>query len=70
MPTLYVAHIPKELYDALRARARGHRASMAAEVLALLEQSIPMARELKAWREFLRRTQRLRALRPRALSLQ
>ena len=61
MATLYVKNVPDELYEALRERARQHRKSIAAEVLALLEESVPTARELKARREFVRRLERLRS---------
>jgi len=59
MPTLYVENVPKDLYEALRGRARGKRRSIAAEVLALLEQNIPTEKELKARREFLRRLKQM-----------
>jgi len=55
MATLYVENVPDELYEALRERAKQKRSSIAAEVLGLLEQNVPTARELKARREFLRR---------------
>lgn len=61
MATLYVENVPDELYEALRKRARENRKSITAEVLALLEQHIPTARELRSRREFIRRLQRLRA---------
>jgi plasmid stability protein len=64
MPTLYVENIPKELYEALRGRARARHRSIAAEVLALLEESIPTERELKARQEFLRKLERMRSKRP------
>ena len=64
MPTLYVENIPKELYEALRGRARERHRSIAAEVLALLEESIPTERELKARQEFLRKLERMRAKKP------
>ena len=64
MPTLYVENIPKELYEALRGRARARHRSIAAEVLALLEESIPTERELKARQEFLRKLERLRLKKP------
>lgn len=60
MATLYVENVPDELYDALRQRARKNRKSIAAEVLTLLEQNVPTARELKARRDFIRRLERLR----------
>jgi len=61
MATLYVENVPDELYEALRRRARQHRKSIAAEVLTLLEQNVPTARELKAWREAMRRLAELRS---------
>ncbi len=64
MPTLYVENIPKELYEALRRRARERHRSIAAEVLALLEESIPTERELKARQEFLRKLERMRSKKP------
>lgn len=64
MPTLYVENIPKELYEALRGRARARHRSIAAEVLALLEESIPTERELKARQEFLRKLERMRSKKP------
>jgi len=53
MATLYVENIPKDLYEALRGRARARRRSIAAEVLALLEENIPTEKELKARRGLL-----------------
>lgn len=61
MATLYVENVPEELYEALRARARSKRRSIAAEIVALLEETIPTASELKARREFVRRLERMRA---------
>lgn len=61
MATLYVENVPEELYAALRKRAKQNRKSIAAEVIALLEENIPTARELKARQEFIRRLARLRA---------
>lgn len=61
MATLYVENIPKELYEALRARAHQRRRSIAAEVLALLEESIPTEKELKARQGFLRSLERARS---------
>ena len=43
MATLYVENVPDEIYKALRKRARANRKSIAAEVIALLEQNIPTA---------------------------
>jgi plasmid stability protein len=64
MATLYVESIPDELYEALRGRAREHRNSIAAEVLRLLEENVPTAREIKARQEFLRQVRRLQSRRP------
>jgi plasmid stability protein len=64
MATLYVENIPKELYEALRGRARERRRSIAAEVLALLEESIPTEKELKARQGFLRSLERARSKKP------
>jgi plasmid stability protein len=47
MPTLYVENVPKDLYEALRARARKKRSSIAAEVITLLEESVPSSEELR-----------------------
>jgi plasmid stability protein len=52
MPTLYVENVPKDLYEALRARARKNRSSMAAEVIALLKDTVPTAAELARRRRF------------------
>ena len=61
MATLYVENIPTDLYEALRARARKHRKSIAAEVLSLLEENIPTADELKARRRFFKEMERMRS---------
>jgi plasmid stability protein len=47
MATLYVENVPKDLYEALRARARKKRSSIAAEVIELLEQFVPTPAELR-----------------------
>ena len=59
MATLYVENVPTELYEALRARAREHHRSMAAEVLSLLEENVPTKKELMARRQLLQRLQKL-----------
>jgi plasmid stability protein len=61
MPTLYVENVPDDLYQALRDRAREHRKSISAEVLALLEENIPTSEELARRKEFLQRARRMRA---------
>ena len=60
MATLYVENIPDDLYEALRRRAKARRRSIAAEVLALLEENVPTADELKARQELFRRIIRMR----------
>ena len=64
MATLYVENVPKDLYEALRKQARSNRTSIAAEVLALLEQNVPTAAELKRRAEFYDRMAALRAKAP------
>ena len=61
MPTLYVENIPVDLYEALRGRARLHHRSIAAEILALLEENIPTKKELKERQAFLRMARRMNA---------
>jgi plasmid stability protein len=60
MATLYVENVPDDLYEALRSRAKARRRSIAAEVLALLEENIATAQELKARHEWVRKLERLR----------
>jgi len=60
MATLYVENIPDELYEALRNRAKARRRSIAAEVLALLEENIPTAKKLKARQDLVGKIIRLR----------
>jgi plasmid stability protein len=59
MPTLYVENVPRDLYEALRKRAKSQHRSIAAEVLALLERNIPTDRELKRRREFVQKLRQL-----------
>jgi plasmid stability protein len=61
MATLYVENVPKDLYEALRGRARARRRSIAKEVLALLEESIPTQEELKARQALLHKLDRMRS---------
>ena len=60
MPTLYVENVPKDLYQALRKRARDHRKSIAAEVISLLERNVPTAEQLRRRRELYDRFDELR----------
>jgi plasmid stability protein len=64
MATLYVENVPDNLYEALRKRAKSHRRSIAAEVLALIEQNIPTEEELQARQEMLQRILRMREQQP------
>ena len=47
MPTLYVENVPKDLYEAVRARARKKRTSIAAEVIEVLRDAVPTPEELR-----------------------
>jgi plasmid stability protein len=69
MATLYVENIPDDLYEALRGRARARRRSIAAEVLALLEETIPTAEELKARQRLFHRLERMRSKKLRSRGL-
>lgn len=64
MATLYVENVPDELYEALRSQAKSRRRSIAAEVLALLEENVPTAKELKSRHEWVRKLARLRRQEP------
>lgn len=61
MATLYAENVPDELYEALRARARKNRKSIAAEIVALLEETIPTPRELKRRQAFLKHVLQMQA---------
>ena len=64
MATLYVENVPDDLYEALRERAKKNRSSIAAEVIGLLKDYVPTARELQRRRKWIRELKKLRALRP------
>ena len=61
MATLHVKNVPRDIYAALRKRAKSNQRSIAAEVRALLKENVPTARELKARHEYVRKILRLRA---------
>ena len=62
MATLYVENVPDDLYEALRKRAKSQRRSIAAEVILLLEESIPTEKTLKARKDFAKKLERLRLI--------
>jgi plasmid stability protein len=67
MPTLHVENVPRDVYAALRKRAKSNQRSIAAEVRALLKENVPTAREMKARHEFYKRLLRLRGKQPKSL---
>jgi plasmid stability protein len=64
MATLYVENVPDELYEALRERARRHRSSIAAEVIALLADNVPTAKELRRRKAAFAKALRLQSQQP------
>jgi plasmid stability protein len=52
MPIPYVRNVPRDLYAAIRKKAKENRRSMAFEVLEVLKHNIPTARELKARKQW------------------
>ncbi len=64
MATLYVENVPDDVYRALRKRAKANRKSIAAEVIALLEQNVPTEAELKRRRKIFDELAELRARPP------
>lgn len=66
MATLHVKNIPRDVYAALRKRAKSNQRSIAAEVRPLLKENVPTAREMKARNEWVRKTLRLRAKLPKS----
>ena len=64
MPTLYVENVPKDLYEALRARARKNRSSIAAEVIEMLKDTVPTTAELKRRRQFYDELREIQAHKP------
>jgi plasmid stability protein len=60
MATLYVENVPDELYEALRSQAKARRRSIAAEVVALLEENVPTAEALKSRHEWVDKIRQLR----------
>jgi plasmid stability protein len=64
MPTLYVENVPKDLYEALRTRARKNRSSIAAEVISALKDMVPTVAELKRRRKLYDDLAELRSHKP------
>jgi plasmid stability protein len=58
MVTLHL-QISDELYEALRRCARQHHRSISAEVISVLERTVPTQTELEARQELLRKLQRI-----------
>jgi hypothetical protein len=61
MATLHVKNVPDALYEDLRRWAKKRRRSIAAEVLVLLEENIPTAKQIKARRSLLLKLRRMRS---------
>ena len=59
-------NIPRDRYAALRRQAKENQRSMAAEIRAILKQSVPTTREMKARYEICRRLVRLRTKQPKS----
>lgn len=64
MPTLYVENVPEDRYEALRKQARDHHRSIAAEVLALLEENVPTEQEMQKRRELYEYAKRMHERKP------
>lgn len=65
MATLYVENVPDDLYEALRNQARARRRSIAAEVVALLEQNVVTERQMKARQDLSKLMARMRKEAPK-----
>ena len=61
MATLHVENVPDELYEALRARAKRERRSIAGEVIRILEHAVPTEAELARRREAYRAIEEFRS---------
>ena len=64
MATLYVENVPDELYEALRSRAKQNRKSIAGEVISLLKENVPTARELNRRQQLFEQVLKLREGKP------
>jgi plasmid stability protein len=61
MATLYVENVPDDLYEALRSRAKAHRRSIAAEVVALLKENVPTEEELQRRKDLFNKLCKIRS---------
>jgi plasmid stability protein len=61
MATLYVEHVPDELYEALRERAKLQHRSIAQETIALLEHTVPTAHGVARRKAFLKKALKLQS---------
>jgi plasmid stability protein len=61
MATLHVRNVPDELYEGLCRWAKKRHRSIAAEVLILLEENIPTAKQLRARRDLLLKLKKIRS---------
>jgi Arc-like DNA binding domain len=52
MATLYVENVPDDRYEALRERAKRNGRSISAEIIELLQQSVPTKADLQRRHEF------------------
>jgi plasmid stability protein len=64
MATLYVENVPKDLYEALRERAKRNRRSISGEVIVLLELNVATRKSLKSRRELFKTLERIRSRKP------
>lgn len=61
MATLYVENVPDDLYEALRARAKAGRRSIAQETIAVIQQAVPTPAELARRRKLTQKLLRIQA---------
>ena len=64
MATLYVEKVPRDLYAALKRRARTRRTSIASEVVAILRSNVPTEADLRARREVFKMIKKFQAKKP------
>ena len=67
MPILHVRHVPEELYERLRQRARDENRSISAEVISLLERGLQ--EPARSRKEVVEAILRRRSLRPTELGM-